>query len=188
MGGIGHGGHVLLVIHGSFECSSVHHNVIKPFQCFTPKVTGWSIMDLKLLEGLLLEVEGMINQENKTSRVGLFLSLLATLRWVPWGGKHEGFPVSCAFPRYPRRKNPSRGLLCYRGLQLWLRWWNGWCPRGIFMSRLARKRSYDLACLGDGDLWELGITACIVRVGSEPEGWLQLFWDFNPRRMIGHSS
>ena len=38
------------------------------------------------------------------------------------------------------------------------------------MSRSARKRTCDLACLGDGNLWELGITAYIVRVGSEPEG------------------
>ena len=29
---IGHGGHVLLVLHGSFECFLVCHNVIKPYQ------------------------------------------------------------------------------------------------------------------------------------------------------------
>ena len=59
MGDIGHGRRVFLVLHeysSVFQCATMSSNLAK---ALTPKVAGWGIVVLRLLEGSLLEVEAI---------------------------------------------------------------------------------------------------------------------------------
>ena len=133
-------GHVLLVLHKSFEYSSVHRNVIKPCQSlhieggwlrhYGLEVVGGITIKGGSYEGSLLRVEAIGGIATwgrgcyQTRRINLFgLLFLPPLRHLcgrlPGGGKHEEFPVSCPFPGYYCRKNPTCMLFCCR-LGLWL--------------------------------------------------------------------